>query len=213
MGATAYRLPEVRPLGEDSIWLMAWLRDRTSADYRILFENAVGRAHDGAHMAGYYAYETQREFIGGPYPFMHFASFWDGLAFGKRLADIPFERMRDYFALYNIGAIVVHSDSAKRYFDVMPGVRLDAEHGVLRAYVVDTPHSYFLSGGGRVLERGHNHLLLTDVVGPRVVLKYHYVPGMTSDPPARIDGVYLQDDPKPFVRIENPPQTLRLYLP
>ena len=205
--------PQVRPLGEDSAWVLQWLERKTTADQRVLFENSLGRVHDGAHMAGYYAYRSQREFIGGPYPFMNFAAAWDDVAFGKRLADIPIARMREYFSLYNIGAIIAHSPGAKAYFDRMPGVRLDATHGALHVYTVEGESSYFLAGSGRVVERGHNRLTLSDLVGPEVVLKYHYVPGMASDPPVRIDGVRMLDDPNPFVRIKEPPPRLRLYMP
>ena len=95
----------------------------------------------------------------------------------------------------------------------LPGVRADAEHGKLKAYIVDRSHSYFLTGTGRVRERGHNHVLITDIAGQEIVLKYHFVPGMRTEPAVQIDGVHLLDDPKPFVRIANPPARLRLYLP
>ena len=195
------------------LWVLQWLERKTTADQRVLFENSLGRVHDGAHMAGYYAYRSQREFIGGPYPFMNFAAAWDDFAFGKRLADIPVTRMREYFSLYNVGAIIAHSPGAKAYFDRMPGVRLDATHGALHVYTVEGESSYFLAGSGRVVERGHNRVTLSDLVGPEVVLKYHYVPGMASDPPVRIDGVRMLDDPNPFVRIKEPPPRLRLYMP
>jgi len=205
--------PQVRALGDDSAWVLQWLERRTSPDARVLFENSKGRVHDAAHMAGYYAYRSQREFIGGPYLYMNFANAWDDAAFGKRLVDIPVPRMREYLSLYNVGAIIAHSEGAKAYFDKMPGVRLDETHGGLRAYTVDGQHSYFVNGAGRVAERGHNHVLLSDLAGPEVVLKYHYAPGMKSEPPARIDGVPMLDDPKPFVRIKDPPPRVRLYMP
>jgi hypothetical protein len=164
-------------------------------------------------MAGYYAFSSQREFIGGAYPKQLFASSWDGFMFGKPIAQISTERMAEYFAVYNIGAIVVHSEAAKNYFDAMPGVRFDADHGILRAYLVDGEHSYFLKGSGHVQERGHNHVLITDIKGPELVLKYHYVPGLVTDPPTLIQGIRLLDDPKPFVRIVDPPPRLRFYMP
>ena len=205
--------PQVKPLGALSVWVIEWLKRSTSGDARVLFETSLGRPHDHAHMAGYYAYQTQREFIGGPYPFMHFASFGDGWVFGKRMSETSPERMAEFLSLYNIGAIVVHSDIAKRYFDRMPGVRLAAEHTKLRAYVVDSDCSYFLRGTGRVEERAHNRVVITDVVGSEIVLKYHYVPGLTTDPSTVIDGVRVLDDPKPFVRIVDPPPRLRLFIP
>jgi len=45
--------PQVRALGEDSLWLIEWLKRRAGADSRVLFETSLGRVHDQAHMAGY----------------------------------------------------------------------------------------------------------------------------------------------------------------
>lgn len=205
--------PQVRPLGDNSVWMMDWLKRRTTANARVLFETSFARIHDHAHMAGYYAYATQREFIGGPYPWMHFANSWDRSAFRRPISEIPIERMAEYLSLYNVGAIVVHSDAAKSYFDRMPGIILDAEHGRLRAYLVEGQHSYFIKGAGDVQERGHNRVLIANIKGPELVLKYHYTVGMVTDPPALIQGVFFLDDPQPFVRIVAPPPRLRLYIP
>ncbi len=205
--------PYVRPLGAEASWVIDWLRRRTTADARVMFEISLGGAHGQAHMAGYFAHTAQREFIGGPYPFMNFAGFWDGWVFGKQLSAIPYERMNEYLNLYNVGYIIVHSDVAKQYFDKMPRINLDGEYGKLRAYITREPHSYFLRGSGRIENRSHNSLLLTDVSDSEIVLKYHYVPGMVADPPIRIEGVRMLDDPHLFVRIENPPRQLRLYMP
>jgi hypothetical protein len=206
--------PQVMPLGDTSAWVLGWLEARTTPDARVLFETALSRVHDQAHLAGYYAYRSQREFIGGPYPQMHFAGAWDGRAFGKALGEISVERMSEYLELYNIGWILVYSDAAKRYFDAFPGARFDSEYGRLRAYAVDRSHSYFVSGGtGRVRERDHNHLLITDIVGSEIVLKYHYVPGLVTEPPVELSGERLLDDPTPFIRIADPPAQLRIYIP
>ena len=205
--------PWVRALGSDSLWVLDWLMNNTGPQARVLFETSLGRVHDQAHMAPYYAYTSQREFIGGPYPFTDFANFWDGWLFGRPISDIPVERMAHYFNLYNVGWIIVHSEQAKRYFDELPNVRAEGQHGRLRAYTVKGPHSYFIEGAGQVEARGHNHLLLSGISGKEVVLKYHYVPGMASEPPVAIQGIRILDDPKTFIRLADPPSRLRLYLP
>ena len=81
--------PQVNGVGEYSKWILDWLEKNTDDSGRVLFEVSLGRLHDGSRMAGYYAYTSQREFIGGPYPFQHFATFWDGTAFHKRLGGLP----------------------------------------------------------------------------------------------------------------------------
>ena len=205
--------PWVRPLGSDSLWVLNWLMNKTGPQARVLFETSLGRVHDQAHMAPYYALTSRREFIGGPYPFTDFASFWDGWLFGKPIAEISGEGMERYLDLYNVGWIIVHSEHAKRYFDKLPNVRAEEQHGQLRAYSVQRRHSYFVEGTGQVESRGHNQLSLSGLAGKDVILKYHYVPGMASEPAAHIEGVKILDDPKSFIRIVDPPSRLRLYLP
>lgn len=204
--------PQIQPVGPDSRWVIDWVVRRSSPDARVLFETSLGRVEDDAHMAGYYARYTHREFIGGPYPYMYFAGFWDGFLFGKPIGTIPFAKMAKYLSLYNVGAIIVYSDAAKHYFDAIPGVAVDAERGRLKAYRVAIQPSFFLAGSGHVVTRGGSALVVTDAVGPEVILKYHFVPGMVSEPPSQLDGVHVLDDPVPFVRVRNPPENLRLYV-
>jgi hypothetical protein len=213
VGHYGLRPPEVRGLGDRSRWILAWLTRETTSAGRVLFETSKGRIHDGGHLAGYYAYTADREFIGGPYPFQHFAGFWDGWLFNRPIAQIGAEEFKKYTDLYNVGWIIAHSVESKRYFDRIPGVVPVDQFEELKAYRIDRKLSFFLQGAGRIKKRGHNDLLLSDLAGAAATIKYHFVPGMKSDPPATIVPVRLLDDPNPFIRILNPPTQLRLYLP
>jgi hypothetical protein len=193
--------PEVRPLGEKSRWLLDWLESNTSSDGRILFETSKGRIHDGGHMAGYYAMTSRREFIGGPYPFMFKASAWDGSAFGRPITTIPPAELSRLFDNYNVGWIVVHSSVSKKYFEAAQGITLAAEHDDLCIYRVQRQLSYFAVGEGRVEERGINRLVLTDLKGPEIVIKYHFVRGLSADPPAKVEPFDQPGADQPFVRI------------
>lgn len=207
------RPPEVDGLGDYSRWLVAWLKENTTDAGRVLFETSKGRIYDGARMAGFYAYSVDREFIGGPYPFMHFAGFWDGWLFDRPIAQIGAPRFRQYATLYNIGWVVVHSEESKRYFDAIPWAIRAAQFRKLTCYRLTGPLSFFLEGRGNVKARGHNQLRLSDISGSAVVLKYHYVPGLSSDVLTRITPVYYLDDPNPFIKLSNPPKDLTLYMP
>jgi hypothetical protein len=204
--------PEVRELGELSRWVLDWLKHNTSEQGRVLFETSEARIHDGAHMAGYYAHESRREFIGGPYPFANFAGFWDATAFGKPIEQISQPTFSQYLDLYNVGWILVHSPVAKHYLDNIPGVVPVASYGELKAYRYEHPLTYFLVGSGQVVEQRTNSVVLDNVAGSEIVLKFHRVPGLKSDPPATILPVKLMDDPNPFIRILNPPKQLRLFM-
>jgi hypothetical protein len=181
--------PETRPLGEKSTWLLEWLAANTSKEGRVLFETSKGRIHDGAHMAGYYAASADREFIGGPYPFMFRAGFWDDFAFGEPLDAMSPDRFDQLVHLYNVGWIVVHSGAAKRFLSSAPNVVQVGEHDDLRLYRVDGPLSYFLAGNGRVEARGINRLVLSDLDGSEIIVKYHFVPGLSGGSSAKVEPV------------------------
>ena len=193
--------PEVNKLGEKSAWLVQWLATNTSADGRILFETSKARIHDGAHMAGYYAIKSEREFIGGPYPYMFTTSFWDGVAFGRPIASIASGEFARYLDLYNIGWIVVHSEESKRYLASAPDVVQEATHDDLAIFRVNRSLSFFLAGSGRVEQRDENRVVLSDLEGEEVVVKYHYISGLTSDPPVTIEPFSVAGVPRPFVRL------------
>lgn len=204
------RPPEVRGVGDVSRWILDWLREHTSADARVLFETSGGRNHDGAHIAGYLALASQREFIGGPYVFMHHAGFWDGTLFGRRISDFRTDELEDRLRLYNIGWAIVHSDQAKSALDRQPGLHRRAQRGQFVVYEAAFPHSYFVEGSGRVVTRDFNEIHLSEIRGPAVTLKYHHVEGMTTTPATRIEAVRVPDDPLPFIRIVEPPGELKL---
>ena len=193
--------PEVRSLGTKSTWLVNWLSANTTPDGRVLFETSKARIHDRAHMAGYYAITAGREFIGGPYPFMFYAGFWDGFAFGRPLDSMPVAEFQRNLDLYNVGWIVAHTTASQEYLASVPGVALVGEYDDLRAYRVERSLSYFLAGSGRVQERAINRVVLADLKGSEAVLKYHYISQLKADPPTKVEPFRVPGIPQPFVRL------------
>lgn len=204
--------PEVRGIGPDSRWILSWLKSDTTDQARVLFETSKARVHDNAHMSGFYALSTRREFIGGPYPFLHFAGFWDGFVFGEPIGSISPADFRSYLDLYNIGWIIVFSPESKAYLDHQPELARTASFGPFQTYKVDGPHSFFVSGSGVVTHFGFNDLALDQLKGAQVVLKYHFVPGLKAAPATRIEPVTLAGDPTPFIRLIDPPPRVTLRM-
>ena len=163
-------------------------------------------------MAGYYALASDREFVGGPYPFMFFADFWDGYAFGQPIESFSTQEFADYLRLYNIGWIVVFSEPSKQFLNRMPGVIPLEQFGAIQTYSVAGPHSFFLKGSGVVSARSFNRIDLSRLSGQTVVLKYHYAVGLETIPLAHIEAVTVPGDPTPFVRITDPPPQLVLQM-
>lgn len=213
IGHYGIRPPQVVPIGNYSQWIIDWLAQETSSEGRVLFETSKGRIYDGARMAGYYAYTSDREFIGGPYPFMFFAGFWDEWLFDKAISEIEPEEFLKYIDLYNIGWVIAHSGSSKSYLEKLPGARMTGEYNQIRTYKIERELSYFLKGTGRIEKRGHNQLSVSDLSGDSVILKYHFVNGLKSKPEAMLVPVKIMDDPVPFIKIINPPKNIQFYMP
>lgn len=205
--------PQVRDIGPLSRWMLDRLNYETDTSARVMFELSHARVHDGAHIAGFLATKSNREFIGGAYPYTHFTNFQDNWAFGRELSSLPKKMFLEYLELYNIGWILVHSEIAKYYLSNIPDVTLISENDQLSFYRIEHKLSFFIEGTGTISSRTANQLSLSDLKGDVLVLKYHYVPGMRSDPPVAIDGIKMLNDPQPFIRITRPPRTLRIYVP
>ncbi len=62
------------------------------------------------------------------------------------------------------------------------------------------------------MKAGFNRLELSELKGNTVVLKYHWIDGLHSEPATKIEPVKLADDPIPFIKLIEPPANLRLRL-
>jgi hypothetical protein len=203
--------PEIRGEGPLTVWLKQTLAAHTTPAGRILFETSLGRIHDGAHIAGPLAHALGRELIGGPYVYMHHAGFWDGQLFGRSIRSFGADEFTQRLKLYNVGWIVVHSESSKAFLKTLPAARLLAEQGPVAVYAWDgAPLSYVLKGAGQVASRGLNRLTLHGLGGDEVILKYHFVPGLQATPAATLEPVLLPGDPQPFIRLVRPPARLEI---
>lgn len=204
--------PEVRGIGEDTRAIRAWLERNTDVSARILFETTSGNRLDKSQIVGYLAAATRREFIGGPYPRWTFSDFVDGWIFGKPIDQMSCSRFQEYLELYNIGWIAVFQPLSRKFLSNCPGIVALEEVGPLLFYRVERQPSYFVQGSGRVAGREPNSLVLEDLAGPDIILKYHFFEGLATSPPMQIDSIRLMDDPVPFIRLNSPPSSLRIYI-
>lgn len=203
--------PEVRGPGGTTRWLSDWILENTSENSRILFETSLGRVHDDAHIAGHLVRVTQREFIGGPYVFMHYAGFWDGNVFGRPIGKFYPTEFEQKLNLYNIEWIIAHSKESRAYFDSLSSLRRIVAHGPVQIYrFLDPAKSFFHKGQGQITSRSVNRLALDQLAGDEVTLKYHWVDGVQADPPTELKPVRLGGDPQPFISLVAPPKSVVL---
>jgi hypothetical protein len=69
--------------------------------------------------------------------------------------------------------------------------------------------TWFVQGEGK-LKAGLNHLELSELKGSEIVLKFHWVEGLTAYPLTKLEPINLADDPIPFIKLVNPPAALTL---
>jgi hypothetical protein len=129
--------------------------------------------------------------------------FWfDGFSHARLVGTLPRpaspgrEVMRDQ-AQWDAIARVAGPNAATRYLN----------EGVNHYYVyaLDRPHSYFLSGQGRLTALDANRVEFADVVPDAAtgaaVVSLHWLDHWKADPPVPLAATTIPGDPVPFVRI------------
>jgi hypothetical protein len=199
--------------------IVEWITKETPREGRVLFEESgdeTGFVYDGMYLSSFMPHWTGRQLIGGPINLYndrhHFAEFHSGKLFKKDLRTLGDDEIRNYFRLYNIGAVVAFDPASIQRLQSVPGlVTLDRRVGPVHLMKVNQPLTWFLQGEGRV-EASPNRLELSELKGKEIVLKYHWIQGLSATPPARIVPLKISDDPIPFIKIIDPPAALTLRI-
>ena len=197
--------------------IVDWVGHETPRDARVLFEESgdeTGFVYDGMYLSSFLPHLTGRQLIGGPINIYndrhHFAEFHSGQLFKRDIGTISDDELRNYLRLYNIGAVIAfHPASVKKLMSIPGLVTVDRRIGPIHLMKVNQPLSWFVEGDGK-LQAGANRLELRDLKGSEIVLKYHWVVGLNSEPAAKIEPVKLADDPIPFIKLIAPPAALVL---
>jgi hypothetical protein len=194
-----------------------WINKETPTEARVLFEESgdeTGFIYDGIYLSSFIPHWTGRELIGGPVNLYndrhHFAEFHSGKLLKKDIQTFSDDEIRNYFRLYNIGAVVAFHPASIQRLQSVPGlISLDRRVGPIHLMKVNQPLTWFLQGEGRI-KAGLNRLELSEIKGKEIVLKYHWIEGLSANPPARIVPVKIYDDPISFIKIIEPPAALAL---
>lgn len=197
--------------------LVDWIWMETPRGGRVLFEESgdeTGFFYKGIYLSSLLPAWTGRQLIGGPINLYndrhHFAEFHSAMLFKRKIESFSDEELRDYFRLYNIGAVVAFHPRSIARLRAVPGlVSSDRRMGNLHLMKVDQPLGWFLKGEGEITA-GFNRLRASKVRGAEIVLKYHWTAGLVSEPPAAIAAEKILDDPIPFIKIVHPPEAFTL---
>jgi len=200
--------------------IVEWVKQETPAEARVLFEESgdeTGFVYDGMYLSSFIPHWTGRELIGGPINLYndrhHFAEFHSGQLFKKDIQTLSDDEIRNYFRLYNIGAVVAFHPASIQRLQSVPGlVTLERRIGPVYLMRVNQPLSWFLQGEGKV-KASLNRLKVSEVKGNEVILKYHWAEGLIGTPVVKIVPVKIGDDPIPFIKVIDPPAAFELRIP
>jgi len=202
------------------------IKKRMQPGERLLFEETgfpvkgESDPYDGRHLSPILPHLTGIEVLGGPYlhtPVLtNFTQFGEGKLFGRSQWDRDF--FIRYAKIYRPAAICCWTSKARRFCHSNPDLfQISEDDGTILFARVIGFEGATIRGTARV-EASPNQLVVSDAVADRdglVVLRYHYVPYLASDPPVSIEPVIQEDDPVPFIglRPSKNPVVLRLTLP
>lgn len=113
--------------------------------------------------------------------------------------------MESRLALLNVGWAVVHSPELVQALRRYGKAEQVGELGPLKLFRINQPLSYVQSGHARVTSRSFNRVEFADAQGDQLVLRYLWVPGMVTVPPAKVEPTIVAPGFPPLVRVVNPP--------
>ena len=206
----------IRP---EIVEIARWVQQRTPDEARVLFEESgdeTGFVYDGMYLSSFIPHWSGRALIGGPINLYndrhHFAEFHSGRLLGRDIQGFTDEEIKKYFRLYNIGAVVAfHPASLKRLRSIPGLITLDRRIGPVHLMTVNQPSDWFVQGQGQITAT-LNRLEVSTSGAKEVILKYHWLDGLVSNPPATIIPIKIYDDPIPFIKVIDPPRSFTLKI-
>jgi hypothetical protein len=208
------------------LWVLSRVKRHVAAGERLYYEEggfAVPGAPEpfqGGRFSGLLPWRLGIEVVGGPY--LHaalttnFTQFGEGRLFGKANWDRAwFER---FARLYRPAAILCWSPGAKAFCRSNPDlVEIKDDIGGLLIGRVRGFEGATIEGRARVIATP-GRLRVSEAeagVDGTLILRYHSVPCLRTDPPVAWEPVLLDEDPVPFIRLRPPPgvATFELCIP
>lgn len=200
--------------------LVSWINHNTTTTGRILVENSdfeTGHQYYGTHLAFLLPRWTDREYIGAYFYYATtkdcFVSYNAGYLFRQPIGSFSPVEFRNYVDLYNIQWIICWSEESKRFFD-------SAAHGCTHITSIDKFHicrvernpSFFIKGSG-VTHARPNAIYLENItpVDGEIIISYHWMKYLKTDPPRTSERVFFLKDPVGFIKIKDPPQSMVIY--
>lgn len=200
--------------------LIQWTMDNTSTEGRILIESSdfeTSHQYYGTHLPYVMPLITNREYIGNyayyPVCLDNFTSFTSYRLFEKPIEYYTYEKLAPYLDLYNIKWVIVWSDASKQLFQSSPAHFIFKKR-VDKFFIFEANRapSFFLKGTGE--KKAELNTIELNNVKPEngeVILSYHWMKYLKTDPPRKLERTFFLDDPVGFIKIIDPPPSLIIY--
>ena len=174
----------------------------------------TGFVYDSMYLSAFIPHWTGRGLIGGPINLYndrhHFGKFHSGKLLKKEIQALTDEAIRNYFQLYNIGAVVAFYPASVQRLRAVPGlVTLERRVGPVHPMRVNQPLGWFFQGEGKV-KAGLNRLYLSELKGKRLSSSITGLKDFRQARPRKSCRSRISDDPIPFIKIMGPADTLTL---
>ncbi len=198
------------------VWVVENVRKHVRPGERLLYEEGgkdIPEAPDPfrrGRFSGLLPERTGVELLGGPY--LHAALTTNFTQFGEGKLFEAANWDRDFFVkharLYRPSAILCWSPHARAFCRSNPDlVHIVADDGVLLLGRVEGFGGETIRGQATV-KAGPNRLEVTGMVPDldgSIVLRYHFVPCLTTSSPVACEPEPHDEDPVPFIRLRPPP--------
>jgi hypothetical protein len=220
-GRCAGATPLVIGLSPERAAIVEALREQTTAEGRILWEDRTGPG-TAPRWTALLPVWTGRAFISGLDPDLciehAYASFADGVLVGRPVKDWSDVELDDFCRRYNVGWVVCWSPAAAQRFRAWGAAEAVAtlqDEGTGCLFRLNRPLSFALKGRAAWRSADCHRITLADVVPENgvVVLSLHYQSGLQAAPGrVQIERELDPYDPIPFVRLRLPEPAARLTL-
>jgi hypothetical protein len=204
------------------LWVIGRVHKYVPPGGRLLYEEGgkdigVPDPFQGGRLSGLLPWKTGVEVLGGPYLHVslttNFTQFGERMLFQQKSWDKAF--FERYARLYRPVAIVCWSPDARRFCQNYPDLIevLEEEGGVLIGRVKGFEGAAI--EGQADVEAVPGRLTVRNAragLDGKVVLRYHSVPCMRTEPPVDWEPVSLEGDPVPFIGLRPPRGAVTLEL-
>lgn len=194
-----------------------------SSTPRVLIEDTAGSKlgiipYEGAHFYTLVHHFTGMEaFVGYNHGLLHSSrGMKDGKFMGKPIEQVSLAELEEFLDVYNIGAVLCFSESAKKLLDNATSlVTKVGDYGSRRQlalYRVNNPKGFIIGGRGNVRAEV-NHIYVQNLVaeGDSVIIKYHWDEALRCAPNCTVERVFLAGDKVGFIKVHNPPSSFTIY--